>query len=98
MYFERNISEKGSYLSCVTNCEYYFSPKKSKVYNQIFFIGVPMYDIYATFLPICHRLLHLQSTVMHSNYISIPKTRTKFNQNRFKNTKNRFTYLLETFL
>ena len=24
MYFDRNISEKGSYLSCVTNCEFHF--------------------------------------------------------------------------
>ena len=28
MYFDRNISEKGSYLSCVTNCEFHFSYSK----------------------------------------------------------------------
>ena len=26
MYFDRNISEKGSCLSCVTNGEFHFSP------------------------------------------------------------------------
>ena len=25
MYFDRNISEKGRYLSCVTNCEFFSS-------------------------------------------------------------------------
>ena len=30
MYFDRNISEKGSYLSCVTNGEFHFSQKEEK--------------------------------------------------------------------
>ena len=30
MYFDRNISEKGSYLSCVTNSEFNFSGNSLK--------------------------------------------------------------------
>ena len=45
MYFDRNISEKGSYLSCVRNSEFHFSTTviQPKVVNSKYVI-IPYYQ------------------------------------------------------